>query len=154
MEWVCKERFRLCVERIDQDRTLTEDVCENGTFALANDDGCQPRRDLLLHAGRFARYARDRLGTDRKHSKYRRPRGLRLRLGILRCEARRRRPDARFGARSCNKRDNRQRGLSWLYRNRHASRKCKKNRCQDRANTRTSVSGVSVAKSAETVDPA
>ena len=37
MEWICKERFRLCVERIDRDRTLTEDVCENGTLRLMSE---------------------------------------------------------------------------------------------------------------------
>ena len=37
MEWICKERFRLSVERIDRDRTLTEDVCENGTLGLMSE---------------------------------------------------------------------------------------------------------------------
>lgn len=38
MEWICKERFRLCVERIDRDRTLTEDACENGTLGLMSEN--------------------------------------------------------------------------------------------------------------------
>ena len=38
MESICKEPFRLCVERIDRDRNLTEDVCENGTLGLMSEN--------------------------------------------------------------------------------------------------------------------
>ena len=77
---------------------------------------CMPRQAVL------GRHGRARLRPHRRDRLDRRAEGLRLRVGLLRGEARRGRPGALARARDREDRRHRQCGLSRLHRHRHGAR--------------------------------
>ena len=83
-------------------------------------------------AGGARRHDRAQVRPHRRDRLDRRPEGLRLRLGLLRGEARRGRAGALAGARDREDRRHRQRRLPRLHRHRHDARKRVAHRRQDR----------------------
>ena len=101
--------------------------------AVAAHAGRQPDRHVPVQPRRAARHARSGLRPDRQCREHRRPERCCLCRGVLRRQARGRRPDPRARAGDGDQRRHRERRLPGLHRHRHGAARGRQHRRQDRA---------------------